>query len=85
MHCLRLYLECIELMQFGTITLPRPEREFLVEARSGEWTLERFLSEAARVRVEAEDAAARSKLPDRVEPKPISELIAKVCFAAWGS
>ena len=24
MHCLRLYLECIELMKFGIITLPRP-------------------------------------------------------------
>jgi uncharacterized protein len=60
MHCLRLYLECIELMRLGTITLPRPEREFLIEARSGEWTLERFLSEADRLRREAEDAAQKS-------------------------
>jgi hypothetical protein len=54
MHCLRLYLECIELMKFGTITLPRPERDFLVEVRSGGWTLERFHSEATRLRMEAE-------------------------------
>ncbi len=49
MHCLRLYLECIELMRFGTITLPRPEREYLIEARSGEWTLEKFRAEADRL------------------------------------
>ena len=83
MHCMRLYLECIELMRLGTITLPRPEREFLIEARSGEWTLERFLSEADRLRREAEDAAQRSSLPDTVNVRAISELLAKVHLAAW--
>ena len=83
MHCLRLYLECIELMKFGIITLPRPERDFLIEARSGAWTLERFLTEAERLRVEAGDAAAQSRLPDEVDVTAISELIAKVYLAAW--
>jgi predicted nucleotidyltransferase len=83
MHCLRLYLECIELMKAGTITLPRPEREFLIEARSGEWTLEQFLKEAERLRLEAEDAAAESRLPERVDVPQISDLLAKVYLAAW--
>jgi hypothetical protein len=83
MHCLRLYLECIELMKFGTITLPRPEREFLIEARSGEWTLERFLQEVERLRFEAENAASESRLPERVAVPAISELIAKVYLAGW--
>jgi uncharacterized protein len=83
MHCLRLYLECIELMRLGTITLPRPEREFLIEARSGKWTLERFLNEADGLRREAEDAAQKSTLPDSVNVGAISELIAKVYLSAW--
>jgi len=83
MHCLRLYLECIELMKSGTITLPRPERDFLIEARSGLWTLERFLGEAQRLRLEAEDSAARSRLPERVDLLAISELIANVYLTAW--
>jgi hypothetical protein len=83
MHCLRLYLECIELMKFGTITLPRPEREFLIEARSGQWPLERFLREAERLRLEAEAAAEESKLPERVDLGAISGLLADACFAAW--
>jgi uncharacterized protein len=85
MHCLRLYLECIELMRFGTITLPRPDRELLIEVRSGKWTLERFLGEAANLRSEAEKAAMQSALPERVDQLSISRLIAKVCFAAWGA
>ncbi len=83
MHCLRLYLECIELMKAGAITLPRPEREYLIEARSGEWQIERFLGEAERLRIEAEGAAAESRLPERVDVSAVSELIAKVYLAGW--
>jgi predicted nucleotidyltransferase len=83
MHCLRLYLECIELMRFGKITLPRPEREFLIAARSGEWTLERFLGEAKRLRQEAGDAATESSLRDVVDLIAISRLIADVSLRAW--
>jgi uncharacterized protein len=84
MHCLRLYLECIELMRFGRITLPRPERDFLISARSGEWPLDRFLDEARRLKIEAEDAALHSDLPESVELGLISELIADVSLRAWG-
>jgi uncharacterized protein len=83
MHCLRLYLECIELMKFGTITLPRPERDYLIEARSGVWTLERFLREAERLRVEAEDSATLSQLPEKVDLPAISALVANVYLASW--
>ena len=84
MHCLRLYLECIELMKTGAITLPRPERAFLVEARSGQWTLERFMKEAETLRLEVEDAAGRSPLPEEVDRPAISELLASVYLRAWG-
>lgn len=83
MHCLRLYLECIELMRLGTITLPRPEYEFLIECRLGSWTLERFLAEADRLRRETEVAAQNSSLPDSVDLRAISELLAKVHLTAW--
>jgi predicted nucleotidyltransferase len=85
MHCLRLYLECIELMQRGRITLPRPEREFLNEARAGDWPLERFLNEAQRLRLEAEESAKVSPLPATVDVAGISSLIADVTLSAWKS
>lgn len=83
MHCLRLYLECIELMRFGTITLPRPEHEYLIAARSGEWTLEKFLEEADRLNREAESSTLASSLPESVDLGAISRLIAKVYLTAW--
>jgi uncharacterized protein len=83
MHCLRLYLECIELMRFGTITLPRPEREFLIEFVQAVGLSKRFLAEAERLRTEAEDAAKISTLPASVDLLAISNLLAKVHLAAW--
>lgn len=83
MHCLRLYLECIELMRFGTITLPRPEKDYLIEARSGAWTLERLLAETGRLDAEAEASVLESRLPEVVDVGPISELVARVTLEGW--
>jgi uncharacterized protein len=83
MHCLRLYFECIELMQHGRITLPRPEREYLVRVREGAHTLEEFKAEAARLRQEAEQAAKCSSLPDECDRKAISEVVAKAHLEYW--
>lgn len=85
MHCLRLYLECIELMRDGTITLPRPEKDFLVEVRAGEWTLERFMREAERLHSEAQEAAAQSRLAEAASISAISALLAEVCLDAWSA
>ena len=48
MHGLRLLYECLELMAHRRITLPRPEKDLLIEVRSGEWPLERVLAHAKR-------------------------------------
>jgi uncharacterized protein len=83
MHCLRLYFECIELMREGTITLPRPEREYLIGVRQGALTLEQFKAEAERLRREAEAAALTSSLPDESSKDDISDLIAQVQLEFW--
>ena len=83
MHCLRLLYECIELMQSGRITLPRPERELLVEVRSGDWPLERFLSAASALQMRCEEATEESNLPDQVDAEEISTLIADTHIAWW--
>ena len=85
MHCLRLYLECIELMQHGTLTLPRPEKDFLIEVRSGAWPLERFIAEADALHTKALESASSSRLPDTVDRTAISSLLAEVHLARWSA
>ena len=83
MHCLRLYFECTELMREGKITLPRPERDFLIEVRKGALTMEQFNRKADQLRLEAEQAAQDSSLPAEVDRDAISSLIANVHLQSW--
>lgn len=84
MHCLRLYFECIELMECGTITLPRPERALLIELRSGGWPLERFLETVGALHTRALEAVARSSLPDVVDRAAVSRVVAEAHLSQWG-
>lgn len=83
MHGLRLLYECLELMQYGKITLPRPEKELLIKVRSGAWKLERLLDHAKGLFVEVETAVANSPLPEKVDRAAISQLIAQVQLELW--
>ncbi len=84
MHGLRLLYECHELMTRGTITLPRPEKDLLIEVRSGEWTLEKVLLHAQKMSHEVEQAVKVSALPENVDRGRISQLIAHVHLSYWG-
>jgi uncharacterized protein len=85
MHGLRLLYECMELMQDGRITLPRPEKNLLIEVRSGSWTFERVLQHAKRLFKEVEDAVVMSPLPEKVERSEISRLIAQTHLEFWNN
>ena len=85
MHGLRLLYECHELMTRGTITLPRPEKDMLIEVRSGEWTLEKVLSHAQKMFSEVEQAVKASPLPENVDRARISRMISEVHLNFWGT
>jgi hypothetical protein len=83
MHGLRLLYECLELMAHRRITLPRPEKDLLIEVRSGEWPLERVLAHVKKLSKEVEEAVANSPLPERIDRRAISELVAQVHLVFW--
>jgi predicted nucleotidyltransferase len=83
MHGLRLLYECLELMAHRRITLPRPEKDLLIEIRSGEWPLERVLSHVRKLAKEVEEAVASSSLPEKVDRYAISRLVAKAHLDFW--
>ncbi len=83
MHGLRLLYECLELMAHRRITLPRPEKDLLIEVRSGEWTLERVLAHAKKLMKEVEEAVASSPLPETIDRTAISRLVAQIHLDFW--
>lgn len=85
MHGLRLLYECIELMTQGRISLPRPEKDILIEVRSGAWRLEKVLAHAQLLFKQAEMSVESSPLPEKVDHGAISRLIAQMHLQFWAT
>jgi hypothetical protein len=85
MHTLRLLYEGIELMRDHWVTLPRPakERELLLAVRRGEWSEERVIRRANRLMKILEDSSAASRLPNTVDLKLASKLVAEAYLQHW--
>ncbi len=85
MHVIRLYGEAKELMVHGHITLPRPNKDELVQIRKGKYSLSEIQQIGAQLESEALAAQSTSPLPDNVDRKAISDLIADVHLQYWNS
>ena len=75
MHALGLLYECQEMLSAGTITWPRPEREFLIRVRTGKYSREKVLSMAQKLFADCQEAAKSFWLPDKVDRLALSRLL----------
>jgi len=85
MHVIRLYGEAKELMEYGRITLPRPNRDELIEIRKGRYSLAEIQELGRELESEALAAQASSPLPDKVDRDAISSLITDVQLQLWSA
>jgi hypothetical protein len=85
MHVIRLYGEAKELMEHGRITLPRPNRDELVEIRKGKYSLSEIRELGAQLESEALAAQVSSPLPDEVDRDAISRLVADAHLRFWNA
>src|SRR5215475_357454 len=83
MHVIRLYGEAKELMESGRITLPRPDKDELIEIRKGKYKLREIQEIAAQLESEALAAQATSPLPEKVDRDAISKLISGIHLEFW--
>jgi len=83
MHTLRLLYECEELVSEGRITLPRPERDFLIRVRTGKYSIEKVIAMAHKLFAECEEAARNSQLPEKVDRTAVSKLVTECYLEAW--
>jgi predicted nucleotidyltransferase len=83
MHVLRLLYECQELVSTGRITLPRPERDLLIRARTGKYSMDKILAMSQKLFSECEKATKASSLPERVDRTAVSRLLANSYREAW--
>jgi predicted nucleotidyltransferase len=83
MHVIRLLVECEELMRSGVITLPSPEKDLLIEIRTGKRTEDWVIREATRRMDLCKSSAEHSPLPDEVDRNMISKVISEAYRLHW--
>ncbi len=85
MHTLRLLYECEELVSTGSLTFPRPEREFLIRVRTGEFSMDQVLQMANQLFAECKEVEQSSALPEVVDSDGVSSLLASCYREFWAS
>ncbi len=85
MHYIRLLYECRELLKDHYLTLPRPqpERQYLIDIRSGKYTQEEVFAAGRELAIECESLLPSSTLPEEVDASHISKLIASAYLSHW--
>lgn len=83
MHVLRLLDEAIELMLTGHMTFPRPNRELLIEVRTGGWSLDRLTNEANRRFAELDEVVKQSTLPDEADIPALNQIVTEAYHRHW--
>ncbi len=83
MHTIRLLYECKELLAEGQITLPRPERDLLIEVRTGKHPMEKIIEMASELFAECETLSTKSPLATEVDRRRISKLVSDCYRQAW--
>ncbi|MGH9524744.1 MAG: DNA polymerase beta superfamily protein [Terriglobales bacterium] len=85
MHYIRLLYECRELLKSLYLMLPRPqpERQHLIDIRSGKFTQDEVFAHGRELAAECESLLAASTLPHEIDRTHISRLIASAYRAHW--
>jgi predicted nucleotidyltransferase len=83
MHITRLLCEAKELMTDGKITLPRPEKDLLIDIRLGKFKLHELEQMNKQLEVEALAAKEKSQLPDSISRERVSELVTDLYLDYW--
>jgi uncharacterized protein len=83
MHYVRLLGECRELLREHKVTLPRPEKELLIDIRSGKYTQDQVFEIGDGLHRECEQLLEKSDLPDSVDAGLLSRQIADAYQYHW--
>jgi thiamine monophosphate kinase len=83
MHYVRLLGECRELLREHRVTLPRPEKELLIDIRTGKYTQDQVFEIGDGLARECEQLLEKSDLPDTVDVQRLSQQIADAYQYHW--
>ncbi len=78
LHCVRLIETGLDMARTGTITVRRPNAQYLIEIRKGKHDLKTLLDKCEEDLVEMDAIFKASDLPDKVSDKLVKELMNEI-------
>jgi predicted nucleotidyltransferase len=75
MHCFRLLEMGIDAARTGELQVVRPNREWLLKVRAGDFEYDDLINEAERKLKELDEAIEKSSLPSRVNRKEVEKIL----------
>jgi uncharacterized protein len=83
MHYVRLLGECRELLREHKVTLPRPEKELLIDIRTGKYTQDHVFEIGDEIAAECQELLEKSDLREDVDVELLSRQIADAYQYHW--
>lgn len=80
MHCFRLLEMGIEIAETGIVNVARPNREWLLKVRSGEFEYEDLVNMAEEKLEKFDNAINKCNLPNHVDDKLINDILLEIRF-----
>ncbi len=74
-HLIRLMRMCKEILQSGLVQVKRPDRDQLLEIRSGNWSYDRLIEHATLLEEECAQLYETSSLPHKADGKFLDNLL----------
>lgn len=79
-HCIRLLKMGTEFLVTGKLNVFRQDAQTLLEIKTGKWTLEQVKEEATRLFKLADEAYARSKIPDKPAYEKVESIVKDIMY-----
>ncbi|MDI6802932.1 MAG: nucleotidyltransferase domain-containing protein [Bacteroidota bacterium] len=74
-HLIRLLRQGIEFLRTGELLVERPDKDELIEIKTGKWSIQKIKSEAQKLFKEMEQAHKESSLPEKPDVAAIDKLV----------
>jgi hypothetical protein len=75
--------ECLEYLQTGYMTFPRPDVDKLLDIRAGNWGMESIKKEFLQLREAVVEAEKTSPLPPLCDRTAITKLVSDAMMEHW--
>lgn len=83
MHLIRLLRSGLDILEHGIVPVRRPDREYLLDIRSGKYTYDEVIAESVRLTERVEEVSKKSALPEEPNNALAKEIMLEIYSKQW--